>query len=310
MLPHKELAKLLAEMALLLDLKGENPFRVRAYEAAARVVEKLEDDPRSLARSGGLTAVRGIGKGIAALIREWAETGGIAELSALREEVPRGLLEMLRVPGLGPGKVRRLREALGIESLDALEEACARNRLAGLKGFGPATQEKICLGIRKVRAYEGSFLLPEAEAAAREALACLDAAPSVTAVTLAGTLRRFLETAREIVVVAASEDPPAAFSALRGCGGLSGLSECGEGLCRAVAAPGIPVRFHVVSPPEYPFALLHETGSEEHVAALRAIASARGMELTPRGLLRGGAPLPCATEEDRKSTRLNSSHAD
>ena len=208
--PHKELSKLLAEMALLLELKGENPFRVRAYESAALAVEKIEGDPRALLETGGLTGVKGIGKGIAAHIAEWAKTGAIPELSALREEVPRGLVEMLRVPGLGPGKVRKIRESLGVASLDALEEACARNRLSGLRGFGPATQEKICLGIRKVREYEGFFLLPEAEAAAGEALSCLAAAPGVSGVTCAGTLRRFLETAREIVVVAQSLDPASA----------------------------------------------------------------------------------------------------
>lgn len=147
----QEIAEALQEIALLMALKGENPFKIRAYERGAEVVLSLEDELDSLVADGQLREQEGIGEALAAKIQTLHKGGTVDLLQKLKEEIPHGLVEMLRVPGLGPGRIRTLNKVLGVESVDALEEACRDGRVATLKGFGKKSSERMIRGIRWYR---------------------------------------------------------------------------------------------------------------------------------------------------------------
>ena len=165
-----QVAQVLNEIAQLLELKGENPFKVRAYENAARIVEGLSADLSDLIKSGRLTEIRGIGKSMSDHIAELVKTGRLKEYESLRKSVPAGVMEMLRIPGLGPKKARYLWEQKKIKSVGDLELLCKRHQLAGAPGFGAKTEEKILEGIDTIRRFAGQHLYAEALFAAREIL--------------------------------------------------------------------------------------------------------------------------------------------
>ncbi|MEJ2637902.1 MAG: helix-hairpin-helix domain-containing protein, partial [Calditrichia bacterium] len=149
----KDVIQILEEMSVLLDLKGENVFKVRAYANAARTLQGISGDIGQLVASGGIMHIKGIGKGIADVITEAVETGKAGELGALKASIPAGLPDMLRIPGMGPRKVRAVWEKLQITTVGELEYACKENRLSDLEGFGEKTQEKILLGIGMLKKY-------------------------------------------------------------------------------------------------------------------------------------------------------------
>jgi DNA polymerase (family 10) len=147
----QEIAETLQEIGLLLALKGENPFKIRAYERGAEVVLSLEEELEDLIQSGELRDQEGIGEALATKIETLHAGGEVDLLNRLRTEIPAGLVEMLRVPGVGPGRIRTLRKELGVETVDALEEACRDGRVAALKGFGQKSSERMIRGIRWYR---------------------------------------------------------------------------------------------------------------------------------------------------------------
>ena len=158
----EKLADLFLEIAQWLELQGENPFKIRAYETAARIFEQLDEDPATLARDGRLEEIPGIGQAIAAKTREFFETGRIAYHDELKAKIPAVLFEMVKIPGLGAKKARVLYEKLGVQSIGELEYACRENRLLELPGFGAKTQTKILAGIESLRRFQGRFLISDA----------------------------------------------------------------------------------------------------------------------------------------------------
>jgi DNA polymerase (family 10) len=162
-----EVIKILEEIGMLLELKGENPFKFRAYHNAARTIGLLEGDLKDMVESGEIRKVKGIGDALAKKITEWVQTGKLSYYDELKNSIPPGLFEMLKIPGLGPQKGRALHENLGIKNLGELEYACLENRLAGLEGFGRKTQERVKEGIRFVQRNLGQHLFADAEAEAK-----------------------------------------------------------------------------------------------------------------------------------------------
>ncbi|MGH2570238.1 MAG: helix-hairpin-helix domain-containing protein, partial [bacterium] len=162
----RNVVAVLEEMSLLLDLTGANPFRSRAYANGARAVQSVDEDLAALVEEGRLDEMKGIGKGIAAHVAALLEGEPFEEYEKLKASVPEGLLEMLRVPGLGAKKVRALWTEAGITTPEALEAAAREGRLRGLAGFGPRSEEKVLEGIAQLRRYAGRFLWPEAFATA------------------------------------------------------------------------------------------------------------------------------------------------
>ena len=293
----KAAAIFIEEYGVLLELSGANTFRIRAYTNAVRALETLESSLDELLAAGTLIQVKNIGKSVAELIAEFAETGTAKAFEELKASVPAGVLEMLRVPGLGPRKINAIREELGIEDLTALETACCDGKLAGLKGFGKKTQENILKGITYIRTNQGRFRADIARTSSQSLRENLDQLPQTQRLEIAGSLRRSRETVKDIDFVVSSENPHAITEAFVSHPDVAEILVCGETKATVRLQTGIQADLRVVSDIEFPSILHHSTGSREHNIALRARAQERGLKINEYGLYRGEERIDCADEE-------------
>ncbi|MBV9773656.1 MAG: hypothetical protein JO040_06880, partial [Gemmatimonadetes bacterium] len=293
----REVAAVLAEIGMLSELAGENPFRARAYTTAARSLEGAAVDLDALARHEELTTLPGVGPAIADTIRELVETGRSSEHETLRAAIPVGLYDLLRIPGLATKRVRTLYAELGVDSLDALEAAARSGRVAALSGFGAKTANKILDGIGFVRSLAGRRRYPQALEVAVRFLEWLRAHPAVRAAEVAGELRRRCEVVDAIDLVAATEHPAgvvAEFLEMHGLDDATG--EGADGRATVRMRDGLRVRLRCVVPPRFVGAMVWETGSDAHLRELAARAEERGMRMDADGLARGGEPVPLPDE--------------
>lgn len=281
---RERLAAALEEIGLLLELKGENPFKTRAYANAGRIVRALEVSPAEWIAAGEMPKTKGIGKTLAEKIGTLVETGSLPYLEELRDEIPGGLREWLKIPGLGPKKARAIHLALEISTLGELEYACRENRLRDLEGFGEKSQEKILRGIERVRSHAGRFLQSTALDEAERLRALLEAVDGVRRVAIAGSVRRRLETSKDIDLVVVADRPEAAMDAFAGDAGVHEVTGRGDTKCSVVLKSGPSADLRVVSDEAFPFTLLYFTGSKEHNVAVRARAQARGYKLNEYAL--------------------------
>ncbi len=296
MVAAKTAAIFVEEYGVLLELSGANAFRVRAYTNAVRALETLAAPLDEMLAAGTLTEVKGIGKSVAELVAEFAETGTARAYEELRAAVPAGLLEMLRVPGLGPRKIIAIREALGVADLDALAEAARAGQLADLKGFGKKTQENILKGIDYIRAHQGRFRADIARASADQLLETLAQLPQTERVEVAGSLRRAKETVKDIDFVVSGTDAEAIAAAFVGHPEVKEILAQGETKSSVRLKNGLQADLRVVTAAQFPYVLHHFTGSKEHNVALRARAQARGLKINEYGLYRGEALVECGDE--------------
>ena len=296
MVAAKTAAIFVEEYGVLLELSGANAFRVRAYTNAVRALETLAAPLDEMLAAGTLTEVKGIGKSVAELVAEFAETGTARAYEELRAAVPAGLLEMLRVPGLGPRKIIAIREALGVADLDALAEAARAGQLADLKGFGKKTQENILKGIDYIRTHQGRFRADIARASADELLETLAQLPQTERVEVAGSLRRAKETVKDIDFVVSGTDADAIAAAFVGHPEVEEILAQGETKSSVRLKNGLQADLRVVTAAQFPYVLHHFTGSKEHNVALRARAQARGLKINEYGLYRGEALVECGDE--------------
>ncbi len=290
--------KILEEIAVLLELSGENPFKSRAYQNAARNLEKLDADIIDLVKEDRLAEVPGIGEAINKKIKELVETGKLAYYESLKSSIPPGQLEMLKISGLGPKKIHALYEQLGIKTMGELEYACHENRLVELKGFVKKTQYNILAGIEKVKLYNKRRLYAEVATDAGELLASLENNKDVCRVSLAGSLRRSSETVKDIDIVASSnaaENLAAYFAALPQ---VDTISAHGLTKVSVTLHTGINVDLRIVEDGQFPHALLHFTGSKEHNTVLRSRAKDSGLKINEYGLWRGAENIICRSEEE------------
>jgi DNA polymerase (family X) len=292
-----DVAGVLAEIAVLSELNGENPFRARAFAAAARSLEGSDVDLARLAREGKLTSLPGIGSGIAEAIRELVETGRSALYEELRTATPVGLFDVMRIPGLGPKRIHTLHATLGIDSLDSLEAAARDGRLAAAPGFGKKTAQKILDGIDFVRDGMRRRRFPEAYEAALRMLAWLRTRPEVERAEIAGPLRRRMEVIEAIDLVAATDQAGSLAAAFGELNGVE-MAPDSAGCATARLADGFTVRLHCVDPDRWAAALLRATGSDAHLAALADHAAGLGVRLTRDGVEAeaGGQSPPLADE--------------
>ena len=297
-IPLKDVIRILEEIGVLLELKGESPFKSIAYANAARRLETLEEDVEELARRGELRSIKGIGDALSNKITELVATGRLEYYEKLKASIPQGHLEMLRIPGLGPKKIRSLYEKLGISTLGELEYACLENRLVELPGFGARTQQKILTGIERLKRYKERHLCSEALEAAEPLLAKLRGHPGVLSASLAGSLRRGNETVKDIDLVAAADDPEALSEWFASLPDAESVIARGGTKVSVFLKAGIHADLRIVSPREYPFALHHFTGSREHNVAMRGRAKQMGIKMNEYGLFRGETLLPCRSEEE------------
>jgi len=288
----------LAEIATLLEVRGENPFKARAFTHAVRTLLGLsESDITPLVRSGAIAALPGIGQTTLGVLRDLVETGDSEYLDQLRESTPEGLVEMLRIPGVGPTRVHRLHTGLGIESVAELEAAARDGRLSSLQGFGARTTAQILRGIATLRETSGQVLHSHAATEARRIEAAVARLPGVSDIDVAGSLRRSNEVVRDIDLVVACDDPEALAAE---AGNLSGVVEMIGGGTSPTLRLASGVRADVIFVPRERFgvALWLATGSREHCAAVRERAARQGYEIRDDRLFApDGTPVPDADEE-------------
>jgi len=300
-----QVAQVLTEIATLLELKGENPFKSRAYANAARAIEGLGEPLETVFAPESEARLKGIGDSLHKKICELLATGKLAYYEELKNSVPAGLLVMLGIPGLGPKKVKALHERLGVETMEQLEKACQLNRVAELAGFGEKTQANILSGIAFRRQYASRHLLRDAWLAAEPILESLRGHPDVVRCGAAGSLRRGKEIIGDIDLLASSRNPPSVIEFFTQQPGVASVSAQGETKASVVLEGGIQADLRVVSDVEFPFALAYFTGSKEHNIVMRQRAIQRGLRLNEYGLFKSDVEtreaalrVACRTEEE------------
>ena len=291
-------AHVLTRIAALLELRGENRFKTRAYVTAARAVGGLEtDDIAPLVRSGALESVPGLGPATLAVLRDLAAHGESSLLVRLQEDTPEGLVEMLRVPGLGTAKIHAIHAGLGIETLHELEAAARDGRLAGLPRFGDKTAERILKGIAFLKEAGARVLFPHGAVEAARLLAEVRRHPAVIEAAVAGSIRRRSEVVCDIDLVAAVRGRPADAAAFDSAPGVRDAVGAGSGSVRLRYVDGTRLDLHCVRPEQYAVALWRATGTEAHVADVAARLTARGFALVGDELRdRDGRTVPVADE--------------
>ncbi|MCS7172107.1 MAG: DNA polymerase/3'-5' exonuclease PolX [Armatimonadetes bacterium] len=293
-----ELASLLNEIADLLEVKGESPFRVNAYRRAARAMESLTEDIEELAARGALEEIPGVGKSIAEKIREYLHTGRIAYHAELLRELPAGITTLLRIPGLGPKTAMLIYQHLGITTLEELEQAARSGRLVGLPRMGQKTVENILRGIEQVRRAGKRLPLGTVRPYAQEIVARLQRLPSVHGVRVAGSLRRMKDTIGDIdilVTSSAPEEPMETFVRMPEVGEV--LSH-GPTRSSVLLRVGIQADLRVVEPICFGAALQYFTGSKGHNIKLRERAVRMGLKINEYGVFRGERRIAGRTEEE------------
>lgn len=300
-----EVAAALDEIGILLQLTGENDFRVRAYTNAARLVGQFEGDFKAVVAEGKLGQIRGIGDALAEKITTLVETGSLKYLDDLRASVPPGLLDILRLPGVGPKKVKALYDELGIDSLAKLKEACEAGEVAKLKGFGAKTQEKILSGIQFLNTVGQRVRIDQAEPVAAAILKRLLRTSGVIRAEVCGSLRRRRETTKDIDIVASSAHPEEVTAAFAQFPEVMQVVGQGPHKCSVVVQlPGdgkaitLNADLLVVTDDQFPFAVLHFTGDKAHNIRLRQRAIEQGWSLNETGLGDEKKQVKAKTEQD------------
>ena len=295
-------AHVLTQIGALLEVKGTHRFKARAYSGAARAVVALDtDDLAPLLKSGELAATSGIGPATLSVIRELVETGESSYLNQLREGMPEGLLELMRVPGLGAAKIQVIHEALGVQDLDDLERVAQNGELAKLPKFGPKTAERIAKGISVLRRNAHLQRLPRALLEAHVLLASVEKHPDIKRVEIAGSVRRHSEVVADIDMVAACRtDPKKVADSLARAPGVK-KAKLGEepGSVDIRFVDGTHLDMHCVVAEDYPVGLWRATGSAAHVEEMTVLARQKGFRIERNSLFGlDGKRVPLASEAD------------
>jgi DNA polymerase (family 10) len=301
-LSKKDVVKILEEIGTLLELKGENPFKSRAYYTAARNIESVDEDFQSLVDGGALSTIKGIGKALNQKITELVTTGHLAYYDELKASIPSGLIDMLRIQGLGPKKIGILHEKLNIETIGELEYACIENRLVELPGFGKKTQDKILTGIEHLKIYSERHLYANIINEAHYVLNQIKEHEQVIAASLAGSIRRCNEIIKDIDIVVSTDHPTNVADFLTTLPLVDSIIGKGDTKVSVTLESGIQVDVRLVTPEQFPSALHHFTGSKEHNIAMRARAKAMGFKINEYGLFDSSGIIVCNNEGEIFST--------
>ena len=295
-----DIASVLDEIATFMELTGENPFKIRAYSAGARILENMTEDLGELIDGGKLAEIPGLGEALVDKITTLRRDGVLPFHQKLKASIPAGLLEVMQIPGLGPKKVRALWTQLAVEDLAKLKEVCESGAVAELKGFGAKTQEKILEGIKNRIAYGKRHRWYEAAAIAEPILAGLRALPQVSLAESAGSLRRARETVGDLDFLVASSEPKPIMDWFVAYPGVKEVTAHGETKSSVRFENGLQADLRVVPAEQFYFALHHFTGSKEHNVAMRHRALGRGLSMSEWGFkaVDAQAVAPGATSEE------------
>jgi DNA polymerase (family 10) len=279
----KDVIRLLEKIAVLMELKGENPFKISAFRKAANA---LEADDRSLAFIDDFTKIAGIGKGTSAVIKEYVDTGKSEVLDQLQEEVPVGLLPLLKLPGLGGKKIAKLYKELHIDSVEALKQACEENQIQSLAGFGKKSEEKILAAIEEMGSRPErlplAFMIPIAD----EIEAYLEQCEGIEKFSKAGSIRRMQETIKDLDFIIATNAPEKVRDQLLAIPALSDVIASGDTKVSVQLRYEfeVSVDFRLVKPAEFATTLHHFTGSKDHNVKMRQLAKERGEKISEYGV--------------------------
>jgi DNA polymerase (family 10) len=292
------IAQIIDEMGTLLELRGENPFRVRAYHTAAQALVNLAGDLPEMIADGRLKEVAGIGDTMYSKIVQLATTGHLPSYDELRRSTPPGLVALLRIPGLGPKKIKVLHETLKIESMADLRAAGETGLIAKLKGFGGKTEAKILEGIAFVEKAGERILQSDALRLVAPILAAVRNHPQVIRAEVCGSLRRRAETIGDLDVLFSSKNAPAVLDTFVKLPQVATVLAHGPTKASVRLADGVQCDLRGVEDAQYPFALHYFTGSKAHNIVMRKRALARGLSLNEYALTGADGPIPCETEAD------------
>ena len=304
---NAEIAEALDELGDLYELDGAVIHRIVAYRNAAKAVRDATVSVTALAREGRATDLAGVGSIIQEKVIALADDGEIPAAVKLRAKFPPGLLEMTRLPGLGPKRARRLYEELGIDSVPALEQAATAQRIRTLKGFGPKAEESLLAAARTAReraaaadGARGRTVLDRALAIAEQLVAALREHEASERVELAGSARRMTDSVKDLDVIATAHDPLALATAAARLELVESSNAPGEAGVRLRTHTGLDVDVRIVSPDQFGNLLQHFTGSKQHNMALRAAAVRKGLHVSEYGVLDDvtGETHRCATEPE------------
>ena len=281
-----EIIDVLEEIGVLLELKGENPFKIRAYQSGARALAAIEETELArLIAAEQLGTLKGFGEALVQKVTELHRTGRLEFFEKLKATVAAGLIEMLEIPGLGPKKIKVLYERLGIVSVAALAAACGAGDVAELDGFGEKTQEKILAGIKNREAYGRRHLWWDANEIAEPIVKGLRALPGVSRAEAAGSLRRGMETVGDLDFIVAGTDVAGVVAWFTSMTGVVEVTARGETKASVRFGSGLQADLRIVPEDQYVFALHHFTGSKDHNVQMRKRALARGLSLSEWGLV-------------------------
>ena len=290
----KDIVEVLERIGTMMEIKGENPFKVRAYFSGARTLQTMEEDLGTIIEEERLGDVPGIGKALTEKIETLFATGELEFYDNLLASVPPGLLDLLDIPGLGGKKIKALHEQLEIDSIESLTEACNEGKVAELKGFGEKTQEKILSGIKNREIYAARHLWWQARKVADRILPGLQDLPQVERVEAAGSLRRGMETVGDLDFLVASSDPGPIMDWFTSMEGIAEITAHGDTKSSVRFEDGMQADLRVVPSEQFFFALHHFTGSKDHNVRMRQKALSLGMSLSEWGL---------RPEEEKDSSR-------
>ena len=299
-----ELARLFYEMATLLEVRNESVFRVRAYQRAAQMLESLTEDLATVTARGGLQKLPGIGKDLAARIDEFLRTGRLAQLDAMRTDLPPRFLTLLEIRGLGPRTAKLLWDRLGVDTVERLEELCRTKEILKVDGIREKTCENILKGIAIWRAGRTRVLLPKARAVAEHVAEALRAHGGVERLEVAGSLRRMRETVKDVDILVTSTDPKRVIDTLTSLPSVIEVIARGDTKASVRHQDGLQVDLRVVEPEAFGSALQYFTGSQSHNVRVRELAKRRGLTISEYGVFeeKSGRRVAGGTEEDVYAT--------
>jgi DNA polymerase (family X) len=302
----KDIVEVLERIGTMMEIKGENPFKIRAYSAGARTLQTMEEDLGDVIEEGRLGDIPGIGKALTEKIETLYATGELEFYNKLVASVPSGLMDMLDIPGLGGKKIKVLHEKLDVDSIESLTIACQEGRVAELKGFGKKTEEKILSGIKNREAYAARHLWWDAQSMVKKILPGLEELSEVERVEAAGSFRRGMETVGDLDFLVASSNPTPIMDWFTSMDGIVEVTAHGETKSSVRFEGGMQADLRVVPSEQFYFALHHFTGSKDHNVRMRQKALSLGLSLSEWGLRpeeekdssRKAGPVEANSEED------------
>ncbi len=297
---NSEIAQIFRDIAAILEIKGENPFRVRAYQKAVRILESLPEEVAKISRRGELRKIPGVGEGLAKKIEELLTTEQLAYYDDLKKQIPPGLKELLSIPEVGPKTASLLYKELGINNVGELEKAVKGRRLRGLPGMGEKTEENILRGIALLKKKKGRMLLGKAYPLAHSIIDRLKTLAEVTRISPAGSLRRMKETIGDIDILVTSQEPRRVMQFFAELPEVTEILALGETKSSVIMGEDLQVDLRVVQPGSFGAALQYFTGSKSHNIKLREIAAKRGLKINEYGVfnIKSGQKISGQEEKD------------